>query len=35
VLTTEDLAALNAAVDAERQLPEDVARQYLEDNGLL
>lgn len=35
VLTTEDLAALNAAVDAERQLPEDVARAYLEDNGLL
>jgi osmoprotectant transport system substrate-binding protein len=35
VLTTEDLAELNAAVDAERQLPEDVARQYLEDNGLL
>jgi osmoprotectant transport system substrate-binding protein len=35
VLTTEDLAALNAAVDAERQLPEDVARSYLEDNGLL
>lgn len=34
-LTTEDLAQLNAEVEAERQLPEDVARQYLEDNGLL
>lgn len=35
VLTTEDLAALNARVDAGRELPEDVARSYLEDNGLL
>ncbi|WP_129669729.1 ABC transporter substrate-binding protein [Phytoactinopolyspora endophytica] len=35
VLTTEDLAALNAAVDAERQLPEDVASAYLEEKGLL
>ncbi|AYY11466.1 ABC transporter substrate-binding protein [Actinobacteria bacterium YIM 96077] len=35
VLTTEDLAVLNARVDAERQLPEDVARSYLEEEGLL
>lgn len=35
VLTTEDLADLNAQVDAERQQAADVARAYLEDNGLL
>ncbi|MFW6203400.1 MAG: ABC transporter substrate-binding protein [Actinomycetota bacterium] len=35
VLTTEDLATLNARVDAERELPEDVARSYLEEEGLL
>ncbi|MFW6092099.1 MAG: ABC transporter substrate-binding protein, partial [Actinomycetota bacterium] len=35
VLTTEDLAMLNRQVDAERELPEDVATSYLEDNGLL
>jgi osmoprotectant transport system substrate-binding protein len=35
VLTTEDLAVLNARVDAERQLPEDVARDYLEEKGLI
>ncbi|MFW6034281.1 MAG: ABC transporter substrate-binding protein, partial [bacterium] len=35
VLTTEDLATLNARVDAERELPEDVARDYLEEEGLL
>ena len=35
VLTTEDLAALNVQVDAERQQPEDVARAYLEENDLL
>ncbi|WP_222851336.1 ABC transporter substrate-binding protein [Phytoactinopolyspora mesophila] len=35
VLTTEDLAMLNAQVDAERQLPEDVARGYLEEKGLI
>lgn len=29
VLTTEDLAELNAKVDAQRQKPEDVAREYL------
>lgn len=34
-LTTEDLAELNAQVDAERQEAADVARTYLEDNGLL
>ncbi|MGQ7295252.1 ABC transporter substrate-binding protein [Quadrisphaera sp. KR29] len=35
VLTTEDLAALNAQVDGERLLPEDVARTYLQDKGLI
>ncbi|HET6686051.1 MAG TPA: ABC transporter substrate-binding protein [Jiangellaceae bacterium] len=35
VLTTEDLATLNAQVDAERQQPADVARAYLEDQGLI
>lgn len=34
-LTTEDLAEMNAAVDVERQKPEDVARGFLEDKGLL
>jgi osmoprotectant transport system substrate-binding protein len=34
VLTTADLAALNKKVDAQRQRPSDVARQYLEDKGL-
>jgi osmoprotectant transport system substrate-binding protein len=29
VLTTEDLTALNAKVDAERQKPADVAKEYL------
>ena len=35
LLTTEDLAQMNAAVDVERQKPEDVARTFLEDKGLL
>jgi osmoprotectant transport system substrate-binding protein len=35
VLTTEDLAQLNAAVDRDRLLPEDVARDYLVEKGLL
>jgi osmoprotectant transport system substrate-binding protein len=35
VLTTEDLMKLNAQVDAERQLPKDVADQYLSDKGLI
>lgn len=35
VLTTADLARLNAQVDAERQKAADVARAYLEDKGLL
>ncbi|HLN77173.1 MAG TPA: ABC transporter substrate-binding protein [Nocardioidaceae bacterium] len=35
VLTTEDLMKLNAQVDAERQLPADVAKQYLTDKGLV
>ena len=34
-LTTEDLASMNLAVDVERQKPEDVAQQFLEDKGLL
>ncbi len=34
-LTTEDLAAMNLAVDVERQKAEDVAAQFLEDKGLL
>lgn len=35
VLTTEDLAGLNARVDRDREVPEDVARDYLEEKGLL
>lgn len=35
VLTTDDLVELNAQVDVERQQPEDVAKTYLEDKGLL
>ncbi|RII09686.1 Choline-binding protein precursor [Streptomyces sp. YIM 130001] len=35
VLTTTDLASLNEQVDSWRRLPEDVARSYLEDKGLL
>ncbi|MEU6576765.1 ABC transporter substrate-binding protein [Streptomyces sp. NPDC046805] len=35
VLTTADLASLNRQVDSWRRLPEDVARTYLEDKGLL
>jgi osmoprotectant transport system substrate-binding protein len=35
VLTTEDLKNLNAQVDVQRKLPEDVARQYLQEKGLL
>lgn len=34
-LTTKDLAQLNAQVDAERQLPEDVATKYLTDKKLI
>ncbi len=34
-LTTDELAAMNLAVDVERQKPEDVAAQFLEDKGLL
>ena len=34
-LTTEDLARLNAQVDAERMLPGDVAKQYLTDKELI
>jgi osmoprotectant transport system substrate-binding protein len=34
-LTTEDLAAMNLKVDAERQKADDVAQQFLEDKGLL
>ncbi|KOV72149.1 ABC transporter substrate-binding protein [Streptomyces sp. AS58] len=35
VLTTADLAAMNQQVDSWRRLPQDVARTYLEDKGLL
>jgi osmoprotectant transport system substrate-binding protein len=35
VLTTEDLAEMNAAVDQERQKAADVAQAYLEEQGLL
>lgn len=35
VLTTADLAAMNEQVDSWRRLPEDVARTYLKDKGLL
>ncbi len=35
VLTTEDLATMNAQVDAERQQAADVAKAYLEEKGLL
>jgi osmoprotectant transport system substrate-binding protein len=35
VLTTEDLATLNAQVDEERQQPADVATAYLEEQGLI
>lgn len=34
-LTTEDLAGMNAKVDLERLLPEDVARDYLVERGLI
>ena len=35
VLTTNDLKTLNAKVDAERELPKDVAAEYLKEKGLL
>jgi len=35
VLTTDDLKALNAKVDVERQLPKDVAVDYLTEKGLI
>ena len=34
-LTTEELTELNARVAVDRELPEDVARDYLESEGLL
>lgn len=34
-LTTDDLAMMIGRVDGERDLPEDVAREYLEDKGLV
>jgi osmoprotectant transport system substrate-binding protein len=34
-LTTEDLANMNLQVDVERKKPEDVAKQFLDDKGLL
>jgi osmoprotectant transport system substrate-binding protein len=35
VLTTQDLTDLTRKVDSERQKPEDVAKSYLQDKGLL
>ncbi|MHA5047866.1 ABC transporter substrate-binding protein [Streptomyces sp. SD15] len=35
VLTTTDLASMNQQVDSWRRLPEDVARTYLQEKGLL
>ncbi len=35
VLTTQDLADMNRAVDADREKPADVAKDYLEKKGLL
>ncbi|MFF4957815.1 ABC transporter substrate-binding protein [Streptomyces sp. NPDC001222] len=35
VLTTRDLASMNQQVDSWRRLPQDVARAYLKDKGLL
>jgi len=35
VLTTEDLAELNRRVDADRELPADVATSYLVEKGLI
>ncbi|MFT2017875.1 ABC transporter substrate-binding protein [Streptomyces sp. 796.1] len=35
VLTTEDLATMNRAVDADREKPADVAKDYLKKKGLL
>ena len=35
VLTTDDLKSLNAKVDVQRQLPQDVAKSYLQSKGLL
>lgn len=35
VLTTDDLKQLNADVDVKRELPADVAQQYLQSKGLL
>jgi osmoprotectant transport system substrate-binding protein len=34
-LTTADLATMIGKVDVERQLPEDVAHEYLVDTGLI
>ena len=34
-LTTENLTELNEKISVDRQKPEDVAKQFLEDNGLL
>ncbi|CAO5256416.1 hypothetical protein FAGKG844_770001 [Frankia sp. AgKG'84/4] len=35
MLTTTDLAELNKKVDAQREKPSDVARDFLKDKGLL
>ncbi|HEY7044764.1 MAG TPA: ABC transporter substrate-binding protein [Nocardioidaceae bacterium] len=34
-LSTQDLAEMNAKVDVERQKPEDVANEFLTENGLI
>ncbi len=34
-LTTEDLKTLNKRVDVDKESPEDVARDYLQKNGLI
>ena len=34
-LTTEKLTQLNAKVSVDRQKPEDVAEQFLSDDGLI
>jgi osmoprotectant transport system substrate-binding protein len=34
-LTTEDLAALNLKVDLDREKPDDVATEWLQENGLI
>jgi osmoprotectant transport system substrate-binding protein len=35
LLTTEEMQRLNAAVDVDGQPPEDVAQEFLRDNGFI